>query len=163
MVFWTPVYPRGVLIILVHRPSVVCWSVCQSVFKYLRDHLLFFYNFLHEVSGTIIVWHIGPAPLGNMPEKISLVFSAPSGSVLSQIIGGQQKKNSGLENTHVFLNYAIIMCQKTAINWYKVYTGKVSIKTIQMCNHSLHLQSMMSFTPLCMFLHQLCIKSKRVI
>ena len=40
------VYPKGALVIALVRPSV-----CQSVFKYLTDGSLSFYETLHEVRG----------------------------------------------------------------------------------------------------------------
>ena len=70
------------------------------------DDLDCFKNSVNNIK--YIVWHIGPAPLGNMPEKISLVFSASPGSVLSQTIGGQQKKIRVWKIYTFFLNYAII-------------------------------------------------------
>ena len=44
--FGPRVYPKGSLVIALVRVSA---CVCQSVFKYLRDRLLVFSNFLHEV------------------------------------------------------------------------------------------------------------------
>ena len=43
--FGPRVLPRGFLVIALIRP----WSVCPSVFKYLRDRSLAFSNFLYEV------------------------------------------------------------------------------------------------------------------
>ena len=53
------------------------------------------------------------------------MFSAPSGSALSQIIGGQQKINWVWKIYTFFLNYAKIMCQKN---------GNEQVQCLYCCN-----------------------------